>query len=293
LLLEIHGCATEKEMNRNTSKTLKRGYEGIQGLIEKSSGDVSIVGSGPSIKDSYKELKGDVFAINSAIGFLLDKGIVPKWAMLWDASPLVAQFARPHKGISYLVAARCHPSVFRRLKNQKIYSWFAGGDHNINEYMIEKQLYDPVVNGGSAGVTRAMYLATALGYSHLHIFGGDSSYNDDGETHINGSLVEEKDIIVWIGKEEGKQAFRTTPEWCSQVNEFRDIYHLFSHPLMNINIDSYGEGMLQRMCDLMEARKTENLLWDEDGKVVNPSENVVKAGNFGTDEVNNGTNISE
>jgi len=267
LYLHMEGCATESEMNANVTATIERGYTRFNEYLGKFEGEAAIVGAGPSIKRTHKDLKGDVIAINSAIGYLLDQGTVPRWAMIWDASHLCAQFAIPHPDITYLIGARCHPSVFERLKDCKVICWHAGGDHNIAEFLVQKKLDEPMVNGGSAGVTRAMYLAVALGYRKLNIYGADSSYSDDGHTHINGSLVPEKDLMVWIGNGKGKKLFRTTPEWCAQVNEFRDIYAMFRHPNFGIEIEVYGEGMLPHMAELMKAKAAYGLIWNPDGTV--------------------------
>ena len=218
------------------------------------------------IRDSTcHDLKGDVIAINSAIGYLIREGIVPKYAMIWDASPLCAAFAEPHPDVTYLVGARCHPSVFERLEGCRMIVWHAGGDHNIAEFLAEKQIMEPMVNGGSAGVTRAMYLAIALGYKALNIYGADSSYSDDGNTHIAGSLVPEKDLMIWVGNGPGKRQFRTTPEWCAQVNEFRDIFQMFRHPSLRIDINVYGRGMLPHMAMLMREKDEAGVLWNDDG----------------------------
>src|SRR3990167_8700403 len=100
LLLSMEGCATEEEMNSNVQATIERGYVRINEYLDTCSGDVSIVGAGPSIRKTYTELKGDVFSCNSALGFLLEQGIVPRWQMLWDAHPLVATFAIPHPEVT-------------------------------------------------------------------------------------------------------------------------------------------------------------------------------------------------
>ena len=251
LALDMHGCATESEMNSNFFATLKRGYTPIMDYLGKFSGTVSLVGAGPSIKETYKELKVDVIAINSAIGWLLDKGVVPKFAMLWDAADIVENFAIPHPGIIYLVGSRCHPKVFDRLKDCKVIVWHAGGDHNINQMIIDHGINEPLVNGGSAGITRGMFLVRALGYDDLHIFGADSSYEGDS-THVNGSLVPEKDIMVSIGCDP-PMFFRTTPEWCAQVEEFRAIYAIYSFEKVSVKV--YGKGMLPEMYKRLSQEK--------------------------------------
>ncbi len=258
LHLNMESCATESEMNSNFYATLDRGYTPINELLWKHSGPVSLVGAGPSLEDTYTSLKGDVIAINSAIGFLLEKDIVPKFAMLWDCAEVVEKFAIPHHDITYLVASRCHPKVFERLKDCKVYVWHAAGDYNIRDIflkpeVIAKQKFsEPLINGGSAGITRGIYLSNNLGYNTIHIFGGDSSYRDD-KTHVRGSVVPEKDIMVSIGQDPAI-LFRTTPEWCCQIEEYKIIYTLFTQHRMN-KLVVHGDGMLKTMHDLLSAQK--------------------------------------
>ncbi len=254
LLLEMHGCATKEEMNGNFEATMKRRYTRFNEHLGKYSGVCSLVGAGPSLRECYEELTGDIMAVNSAIGFLIEKGIAPKFAMLWDAAEIVEQFAVPHSYTTYLVASRCHPKVFERLKNNKVIVWHAAGDHNILEMIKKHDVGEPLVNGGSAGVTRGIFLARALGYETIHIFGGDSSYGPAGDTHINGSLVPEKDLMVSIGNDPPKW-FRTTPEWCAQIEEYRTIYAMFTHG--GIKLEVHGEGMIQEMHRRLEQKRQE------------------------------------
>lgn len=254
LLLSMEGCATEEEMNGNVEATLARGYTPINEYLDAYSGSVSIVGAAPSIRNTYMELQGDVMTCNSALGFLLECGIVPKFQMMWDAHQLVSTFAIPHPDITYLVGARCHPDVFKRLEGCKVVVWHAGGDHNISEFLGKRGINEPMINGGSAAVTRAMYLVYALGYRDLHIFGADSSYSEEGDTHVNGSVVPEKDMRVWVGNGEGNKCFRTTPEWCAQIEEFKMIYQNF-HNYCGAQIHVYGDGMLQHVARIMATFK--------------------------------------
>lgn len=242
LYLDMHSCATEPEMNANVAATRARGYVRINEYLSAYRGSASIVGAGPSIERYYGKLTGDVFAINSAIGYLLSRGVVPKFGVIWDAAEICESFATPHPDITYLIAARCHQKVFERLKDCKVIVWYAGGDHNIKQYMEEHGIDEPMINGGSAGVTRALYLAYALGYRDFHVYGGDSCYAENGQTHINGSLVPEKDFKVFVDGE----WFRTTPEWCAQVEEYKCIHPLFQHPDINATIEVHGDGTLLR-----------------------------------------------
>lgn len=241
LHLLMESCASQEEMNANVTATLARGYESIKPHLDKYKGEMSICGAGPSLRQTYKELTGDVMACNSAIGFLLDQGIVPKWAMIWDAHPICEKFAVPHPDVTYLIGARCHPGVFERLADCRVVVWYAAGDHNIAQYMEDNQICEPMVNGGSAAVTRGLYLAFALGYRKFHVHGADSSYSSDGMTHIRGSLVPEKDMKVWVNH----RWFRTTPEWAAQVEEYKALYPYFR--FLGADVVAHGDGMLQHV----------------------------------------------
>ena len=257
--LAMEGCATEQEMNANFFATLDRGYQPINPLLGVSSGICSVVGAGPSIEETHTELQGDVLAINSAIGYLLGKGITPKWAMIWDAAEVCQNFAIPHPDITYLIASRCHPAVFKRLEGCRVVVWHAAGDNNILEILqrpevIAKQpCHEPLINGGTAGVTRAIFLATALGYTDVHIYGADSCYSESGKTHATGSLVPEKDVEVALGNNP-PIFFRTTPEWCAQVEEYRAIFTILTCCGPGIKLDVHGYGMLRAMHDILVAQ---------------------------------------
>lgn len=226
-------------MNENVAQTLRRGYVRLNEHIWRYHGTVSICGAAPSLADTYRKLSGDVLAVNSALGFLLDHEVIPRWAMIWDASPLCMQFAVPHPNVTYLVGARCHPAVFERLSGCRVIVWHAAGDHNIEEFLRERGVCEPLISGGSAGVTRAAYLAYALGYREIHFHGADSSYRDN-ETHVRGSVVPEKKFRAYMGG----RWWTTTPEWCAQIEEFKMIWKLFHHPQFGVRLTVHGDGML-------------------------------------------------
>lgn len=256
LNLVIEGCATREEMNANIAATIERGYKGIGPYLDSQLGKrVHLCGAGPSLRHSHAEIpEGEhIMAVNSAIGYLLDQGRKPTWAMIWDASPICAHFAIPHDDVTYLISARCHPSVFAKLEGCKVVTWYAGGDHNISEYLEQRGIDDILINGGTAGVTRGIYLAYALGYRDIHIHGADSSFSVDGETHIRGSLVPERSIEVRVGESEDSRWFTATPEWCAQVEEIKLIYPLFTTPGMGASITCHGDGMFQHVVAIMKS----------------------------------------
>lgn len=234
-------CATGEEIRSNVEATLKRGYEGITEYLNGTNTVCSIVGAGASLADTYDDLRGHVIAVNSSLGFLLGKGIVPQMAMFWDASPLIYEFAIPHPDVTYLVCARCHPYVFERLKGCRVVVWFADGDHDVTAMLRNRGINEPMIKGGSAGVTRAMFLAFALGYRELHVYGADSSLSGS-RTHVQGSLVPEDELTIHLTPDGSGPAFRTTPWLAVQALEHSKIVPMFRN--LGAQIAVHGDGLL-------------------------------------------------
>lgn len=248
LVLNMECTATQDEVESNIKATFARGYTGFMEHVGKYGGSVSLCGSGPSLEARIGNLTGDVLAVNGAIKFLLDRGIVPKHAMLWDAAQVVAEFAEPHPDTTYFVASRCHPDVFERLKDCRVAVWHAGGDHDIHKLLSEYRPQEPMVQGGTTGVTRGLYLAFALGYKDFHVFGADSCYVD-GRTHVAGaSKMPENAMRAMVAG----RWFHTTAQWCAQIEEMKIIYPMMMQPEVGANITTYDEGMLSWVVQIMD-----------------------------------------
>ena len=230
-----------EDISRNIEHALGREYTPFTDLIGAKSGAVAIVGSGPSLKANWHELrrfKGDIIACNAACQFLLEKGITPAYMFCFDADPLVLEFFTPHKDITYLLASRCVPAAFDMLAGCKIVLWHAAGDERIREILEARKVNEPMVTGGSAAVTRAMMLALPMGYTQVHIYGGDSSFAA-GDTHIRKSTTVEKRMAV---KCNGR-VFEIAPWMAMQVSDLEKLAPLIKR--LGIRMHFHGDGLLQ------------------------------------------------
>ncbi len=228
----------EDIVHQNLEATFARGYTPFQASVEKKiETPVSIVGAGSSLSITYKDIVGDVMTCNSAHDFLIGKGIIPKYAMIWDANPIMGGMIKaPHKDVTYLIASRCHPSVFEILKDYKVLVWHALGGENVESYLIKRQLNEPMIAGGSSGVTRAMYLAASMGYAKgMHLFGVCDA-GDGKTTHVMGSLATQKFIDIRVC---GKW-WKLAPWMAMQAADFKTLA-----PIMKangINLIVHGKG---------------------------------------------------
>ncbi len=238
LQLSIEACETDENLARNIRSALERDYQPFnKWMVEPHDGEISVCGFGPSLSSTYTQLRGDVWACNGAHNWLIERGIIPKFAMFWDPLEVVAKFVKPHKDVIYMVASRCHPSVFEALEGYNYYVWHCAGDACLDGLLGEYQKVEPMLPGGSAAVTRAMVIVTTMGYRKINLFGGDSSY--DGEfTHVKESLVKEDALEFWVG---GRK-FMSTAWLAGQVQDFKILAPTLREQ-GNV-IEFYGDGML-------------------------------------------------
>jgi hypothetical protein len=240
VVINMELCALPSEVARNLSRTLQSRYTRFNEYVNSQSGKASICGFGPSFLRTWDRLSGDVFACNGATQFLLEKGVVPKYSVMFDADEILAQFAIPHPGITYLVASRCHQAVFDKLEGCNVVVWHVKGDEAIDELLDLHNKPEPMVHGGSAGVTRTWFLAHAMGYREFHVHGADTSY--EGEfTHARKSLVEERLLEVWWNG----RWYKTTPWLCGQIDDFK----LLAPELEKLGVKMvfHGNGLMPDM----------------------------------------------
>ncbi len=244
LNLEYDVCETHENIERNIRQTLESEYEPFIPLLDMPhERQISVVGFGPSLAKTYTQLKGEVLACNGAHNWLIDKGVIPKYGMFWDAHQVTAGFVKPHKDVTYLIASRCHRDVFKLLEGYRVYVWHTAGDKILEDLLVEYKRMEPMLSGGSAAVTRAMMVVSCMGYRNINLFGADASF-DGTTTHVKESIVTEKPLEIWCN---GKM-FYSTSWMAGQVEEFKVL-----GPMMRdqgCNIELYGDGLLPYVAGL-------------------------------------------
>lgn len=239
LHLSYEVCEVPENVERNIRQTLASEYKSYKELLAPAHDRVlSIAGFGPSLKKTWERLSDDIWACNGAHNWLIERGVIPKYAMFWDAAEIVSNFVTPHEDVTYIVASRCHRSVFEALEGHDVYVFHAAGDKDIEAMLEEFRKYEPMCSHGSASVTTSMLVASNLGYRKMKIFGADSSY--DGEfTHAKESLVPEQALEIWMN---GRR-FQSTSWLAGQVEDFKLIGPALN--MQGIEMEFFGDGLLQ------------------------------------------------
>jgi hypothetical protein len=216
---------------------------------------IAIVGGGPSLKEGLGMLRlhvlngGHVWALNGVHDYLIHKGIIPDAMVMLDSRKENAGFVQsPHKDVTYYIAARCHPDVFKALEGYNVVVWHSIIDEDRDVKIVEdcapfrKNSDKPVaqlVGGGSTVGLRAMYLAWwILGYTKFHIYGMDSSYKDGG--HAYKQTLNDNDKVIEVTVE--GQTFVTTPWMANQAKGFRE--QMTQMVPRGCEVRVYGDGLL-------------------------------------------------
>lgn len=245
-----------EDIDANILATLASTYMPFNDLLNAHSGTVSIVGSGHSLKRTWRGLKGDVIACNSAGQFLLSKGVVPKYWMAFDADPMLAPCITPHQGITYLLASRVPRCVFEKLRGCKVIVWHAKGDVHLDD-LLEKEMarrhaltgqwtLEPMIAGGSTSVTRCMFMVHAMGYRTQHLFGVDSSFPDGSKPHIAEGADEHQQKYLEIRTGPGNpHQFKTTTWLAGQAEDFMVL--ATSLRRLGVRIVVHGSGLIPHL----------------------------------------------
>lgn len=155
-------------------------------LAEPHDGIAVIVGGGPSMKPllpmiaAHQRSGHKVFAVNGTIPTLRIADVTPNFFVLLDAKPSNVDFVQPHKDTKYLIASQCNPTVFNALKGYNVTVWHPAYP-NIWPILGDKPC--AVIGGGSSVGLLTISVAFCMGYRHIHVYGLDSSYSNDGSSH--------------------------------------------------------------------------------------------------------------
>ena len=248
LRLEPRLANTDEDIDRNIEHALTLGLPTFQGILETEEGAVSIVGSGPSLKENWRKMVDsghDIMACNAACQFLLERDIVPKYMFCFDADPLMLEFITARPDITYLMASRSPPKAFELLAGCKVVLWHAAGDKNINPILEKHHRLEPMISGGSAAVTRSMVLSVSLGYRSVHLWGCDSSFHN-GATHIRQSTTKERQLQIMCNN----RVFYCAPWMALQANDFKVLAP--SLRSMGVRVVVHGDGLIPHLAKAMQ-----------------------------------------
>ncbi len=202
-----------------------------------------VVAGGSSAELTLDEIDGDICAVNGAHDWLIDRGIIPDYAILLDWMDVVFKNITPHKDVIYLLGSQAHVHALNALDGYDIRIWHTG---------VEKGALPPKTRwygGGMGAVSRVMSLLYEYGYRDFHYHGVDGCYGRDGKTHsYSWPLVQnstEKPIEIVCG---GRHFFSRV-DWVCQIQNFIQQLEVYDDwhargELERVNMFIHGDGLL-------------------------------------------------
>jgi hypothetical protein len=167
----------------NIQRNIKLDMPWFKPTEKETKEKLCIVGSGPTLNKTYKDIDGKIMAVNGAYDFLMSKGIKPDYHLLLDAHPLLLSFIQnPDKNTKYLVASQCDPAVFMALRKYDVSLWHSDFKNNQSLLkLLEPYTKAVLIGGGENAILRGLYLGYLMGYRDFNMYGFDCSFED--QTH--------------------------------------------------------------------------------------------------------------
>lgn len=225
--IEVFPAVPVAELESNIRDNAESGFPFLLNTKHGPKRDpLAIVGGGPSLNAVIHELREfrHIMVCGTAHDYIIEKGFTPTYSVFCDQGPDIHAFRQKRQAdCHYLLATQCDPSLIEHLKDCRISLWDMDGW--VDEKVFEGR---GRVNGGSTAAMRAPALAHILGYRDLHIFGVDSSFEDNRDRHAY-AYEDERERSPSIGCRINGRKFQTSMEFLAQAKDFQKILENFGH----------------------------------------------------------------
>lgn len=195
---------------------------------------INIIASGPSAL-SAPFRSAPTLSLNNSLKLFADRDTEPTYWAACDPQEIVASFIpdEPPKHTTYLVASKCHPAVFDKLKDRKVLTW------HVDDCGLE-HLEGRIAIPTAVSITLcALNLSRLLGYFDMNVWGWDGCYID-GRDHALGQPHDTtNDITVTFPD---NRAFATTHSWAAEAQDAVNQMQVADY-----RVNVAGDGMIKAM----------------------------------------------
>lgn len=202
---------------------------------------VAVVGSGPSLHQTWEEIRQFRFIIScsGAHKFLIERRIIPTWHVEVDPrSHKVGLLGPPHREVTYLPASTCHPDYFDHLAGSKVELWHVFS--NEEDALRTLPAGEWALMGGPDVGMRALVIARFFGFTDLRVFGMDGCYGRDS-THAGPHPNHNR--AKGIPCEYGGRTYDTTP---ALLECAKAVWHELDQ-MPDVRARFHGDGLIQAM----------------------------------------------
>lgn len=197
---------------------------------------------GPSLADTWQNIKPPIITVSGALRYLTERGIVPEYHT--DCDPRqhkVKHFCPPVDGVRYLMASCCHPDAWDALQGQDVTLWHAYSADSTADWVRENDPRGILIRPGSTVGMAAIHVGGLLGYRHFEIHGMDSCLRPDGTRHAGPHYGKAQGGYTW---QAGNYKYLTSKIMSNAAAEVINTLH--NYPIFCV---FHGTGLQQALVD--------------------------------------------
>lgn len=240
--IEFENNVSTDTVRQNILHASQRDLEWLA-LLPETDQECLIVAGGPSLTADIEKVRkrhkagAYILALNGAARFLNLHSIIPDALIVLDA--------RPNKNNDFLrcetkklfLASQCDKTLFDQFDPHHTVL-FHIDTPNIGSYVPGKRQIQAIGGGANVGLI-ALSLAYTRGFRKLHLYGYDSSYQDNVHHAYTQTANDMDQAINAIAK---GRTFKAAPWMIYQVEQFQ----ILLPQLINLGCDVtvHGEGLL-------------------------------------------------
>ena len=183
---------------------------------------LALCGAGPSLRTQEIKDVDYIFACNSALPYLVSRGVAVTAGVGIDQTPGLLREWRYPPDVPYYVATSCDPALIRHLRANGrhciFFHNFVGlkndeGDCDEFEHYCSTWPTMFMVGKGFSVVSRFIGVAEWMGFTRIDIYGADHAFGPDDIAHANGETAKDAygQPIIMEG-EIGGRVWRTRPD---------------------------------------------------------------------------------
>lgn len=156
---------------------------------------LALCGAGPSLATEKMYPADEVWACNSAVGYLMGTGQKPTAAFGIDQTKqMLVDWAEIHPDLTYYVASTIDPELTQHIRAHGaeivMFHNLCGFEGEVDFYNSKPWPPSYMLGTGSTVVVRAIGLAAWMGFRRVDVYGADCCFRD-GIAHANGETVQE------------------------------------------------------------------------------------------------------
>ncbi len=211
-----------------------------------TTGALSIVCYGPSLLDTWREIKRPMLTVSGAHDFLIERGVVPDYHMDCDPRLHKAELvSRLHKDVQYLMATVVHPTFWERLAGHKVRLWHLHNGSETDTWLAKNDPGSNRIGGGTTAGARALEIGSMLGYRKFEIHGMDCSFRGERRHAGKHDGKKQNEIEVLV-------AGRKFTSSVQMVEAAREILVFISN--YDAELWFHGDGLQQTMVQAFKSR---------------------------------------